>query len=215
MWLWWGGGCSPKGIPTSPTPTPPQQWSNEHSWWVSSRWPLTMSSVSAAAAASQRDVCCPPSGSDTPPSACGTPPSAGPRHLTEPRRRYLKVHMLVYRFNISHMLTLLLHMLYCLPKTTVFFFNSALLQDFLCHLPSKKTFSVLPCLFKRPSQKTQFALSCQKMWRRARQLLTCCFKAWQASHKAGFMQICQNKWKTNEPFETTEALLSIGKPKTY
>lgn len=76
-------GCIPEGIPSS--------WSGKHSWWVSSHWPLTMSSVSAAAAASQWDVCCPPWGFDTPPSACGTPPSAGPRHLTEQERSEMKI----------------------------------------------------------------------------------------------------------------------------
>lgn len=61
----------------------PSSWSSRHSWWVSSHWHLTTSSVSAAAAGAQRGVCCPPSGFDTPPSAHGTPPSTGLHHLME------------------------------------------------------------------------------------------------------------------------------------
>lgn len=71
--------------------SPPSSWSSEPGWLVICHWPLTLSSVSAAVAASQRDVCCSPSGSDTPPSAYCTPLSAGPHHLTEHRGSEMQI----------------------------------------------------------------------------------------------------------------------------
>lgn len=81
------------------------------------------------------------------------------------------------------------------PKNNTFFsYIQHCCRMFLSHLPSK-IYSFLPLVsLNDPPKRPNLLWVVKKRGVEHDSCSLAVLKAWQASHKAGFMQICQNKW---------------------